>query len=331
MGDNKNNKDKKVTLRIAETNPKFVGRGVALMDPKVMDDLHLSTGDVIEISGKKKTFVLLWSSQPSDHGTGLIRIDGYTRSNIGLGIDDKVTVGKVRKVTKAEQVIIAPTEELNVVGLEDYLPGLLEGRAVAKRDLIRINMMGRKIGFVVTNTSPLSSNNTAILLDANTEYIIGAVPEAGSKGGGVPRVTYEDIGGLKNEVQKVHEMIELPLRHPEIFERIGIEAPKGVLLFGPPGTGKTLLAKPAANETILFYRRTRENEQVLWESEERLRERFKQAQENSPSIIFIDEIDSIAPKREEVSGDVEKRVVSQLLILMDGIESRGKLVVIGAR
>ena len=171
MGDNKNNKDKKVTLRIAETNPKFVGRGVALMDPKVMDDLHLSTGDVVEISGKKKTFVLLWSSQPTDSGTGLIRIDGYTRSNIGLGIDDKVSVQKVTKVTKAEQVIIAPTEELNVVGLEDYLPGLLEGRAVAKGDLIPINMMGRKIGFVVTNTSPLSSNNTTILLDANTEYI----------------------------------------------------------------------------------------------------------------------------------------------------------------
>ena len=167
-------------------------------------------------------------------------------------------------MTKAEQVIIAPTEELNVVGLEDYLPGFLEGRAVAKGDLIPINMMGRKIGFVVTNTSPLSGSNTAILLDTNTEYIVGAVPKAGSKGGGVPRVTYEDIGGLKNEVQKVHEMIELPLRHPEIFERIGIEAPKGVLLFGPPGTGKTLLAKPAANETILFYRRTRENEQVLW-------------------------------------------------------------------
>jgi transitional endoplasmic reticulum ATPase len=333
MGDNKNNKDKKLTLRIAETNPKFVGRGVAIMDPKVMDDLHLSTGDVIEISGKKKTFVLLWSSQPTDHGTGLIRIDGYTRSNIGLGIDDKVTVQKVTKVTKAEQVIVAPTEELNVVGLEDYLPGLLEGRAVAKGDLIPINMMGRKIGFVVTNTSPLSSSNTAILLDAHTEYIIGAVPKAGTKGGGVPRITYEDIGGLKNEVQKVREMIELPLRHPEIFERIGIEAPKGVLLFGPPGTGKTLLAKAVANETNANFYSIGGPEimsKFYGESEERLRETFKQAQENSPSIIFIDEIDSIAPKREEVSGDVEKRVVSQLLTLMDGIESRGKLVVIGA-
>src|SRR5215472_15889052 len=326
-------KDKKVTLRIAETNPKFVGRGVALLDPKVMDDLHLSTGDVIELSGKKKSFVLLWSSQPSDYDTGLIRIDGYTRNNIGLGIDDKITVQKVTNVAKAEQIIIAPTDELNVVGLEDYLPGLLEGRVVAKGDLIPINMMGRKIGFVATNTAPPSSSNTAILLDANTEYIIGAVPKTGTKGVGVPRITYEDIGGLKNEVQKVREMIELPLRHPEIFERIGIEAPEGVLLFGPPGTGKTLLAKAVANETNANFYSIADPEimgKFYGESEERLRGIFKEAEENAPSIIFIDEIDSIAPKREEVSGELEKRIVSQLLTLMDGIETRGKLVVIGA-
>jgi transitional endoplasmic reticulum ATPase len=170
-------------------------------------------------------------------------------------------------------------------------------------------------------------------LDVHTEYIIGAVPKAGTKGGAVPRVTYEDIGGLKNEVQKVREMVELPLRHPEIFERIGIEAPKGVLLFGPPGTGKTLLPKAVASETNAnFYSIGRPEimSKYYGESEERLRDTFKQAQENATSIIFIDEIDSIAPKREEVSGDVEKRVVSQLLTLIDDIESRGKLVVIGA-
>jgi transitional endoplasmic reticulum ATPase len=192
-------------------------------------------------------------------------------------------------------------------------------------------MMGRKIGFVATNTAPLSSSNTVILLDANTEYIIGAVPKTGTKG--LPRITYEDIGGLKNEVQKVREMIELPLRHPEILERIGIEAPKGVLLFGPPGTCKTLLAKAVASETNANFYSIGGPEimsKFYGESEERLRDTFKQAQENAPSIIFIDEIDSIAPKREEVSGDVEKRVVSQLLTLMDGIESRGNLVVIGA-
>jgi transitional endoplasmic reticulum ATPase len=324
-----NNNNNNLLLKVAETNPKFVGRGIALIDPKVMEELNLATGDVIEIiSHKKKSYVLLWTSQPTDYGKGLIRIDGYTRSNISVGIDDKVTINKVKNVKKAEQVILSPTEELNIVGLEEHMPELLEGRVVAKGDTIPLNIMGRKIGFVITSTSP---SDVASLIDSNTEFIIGAVPKAAAKG--VPRVTYEDIGGLKNEVQKVREMIELPLRHPEIFERIGIEAPKGVLLYGPPGTGKTLLAKAVANETNANFYSIGGPEimsKFYGESEERLRETFKQAQENAPSIIFIDEIDSIAPKREEVSGDVEKRVVSQLLTLMDGMESRGKLVVIGA-
>jgi transitional endoplasmic reticulum ATPase len=326
------NKDDRV-VKVAETNPKFVGRGVALVDPKVMEDLNLSTGDVIEIRGRKKSYLLLWSSQPTDYGTGLIRVDGYTRNNIGVGIDDRVTIQKVSDIKKAEQVILSPTEELNIVGLEEHLPGLLEGRVVAKGDMIPLNIMGRKIGFVITNISP-SSDVAASVIDSHlTEFIIGSVPKATAKGGSVPRITYEDIGGLRNEVQKVREMIELPLRHPEIFERIGIEAPKGVLLYGPPGTGKTLLAKAVANETNANFYSIGGPEimsKFYGESEERLRETFKEAQGNSPSIIFIDEIDSIAPKREEVSGDVEKRVVSQLLTLMDGIEARGKLVVIGA-
>jgi transitional endoplasmic reticulum ATPase len=324
---NNNNNNNKVSLRVAETNPKFVGRGMALVDPKVMEEMDLSTGDVLEISGKKKSYVLLWSSQRDDHGKKVIRIDGYTRNNIGVGIDDTVSVRKVN-VKKAEQVILAPTEELNIVGLEDYLPELLEGRVVTRGDIIPLNIMGRRIGFAVTSTSP---TDTASLIDSNTEFVIGSVPKAAAKG--VPRVSYEDIGGLKNEVQKVREMIELPLRHPEIFDRIGIEAPKGVLLHGPPGTGKTLLAKAVANETNANFYSISGPEimsKFYGESEERLRDVFKEAEENAPSIIFIDEIDSIAPKREEVSGDVEKRVVSQLLTLMDGIQSRGKLVVIGA-
>ena len=322
-----NNNNNKVSLRVAETNSKFVGRGMALVDPKVMEEMDLSTGDVLEISGKKKSYVLLWSSQRDDHGKKVIRIDGYTRNNIGVGIDDTVSVRKVN-VKKAEQVILAPTEELNIVGLEDYLPELLEGRVVTRGDIIPLNIMGRRIGFAVTSTSP---TDTASLIDSNTEFVIGSVPKAAAKG--VPRVSYEDIGGLKNEVQKVREMIELPLRHPEIFDRIGIEAPKGVLLHGPPGTGKTLLAKAVASETNANFYSISGPEimsKFYGESEERLRDVFKEAEENAPSIIFIDEIDSIAPKREEVSGDVEKRVVSQLLTLMDGIQSRGKLVVIGA-
>jgi transitional endoplasmic reticulum ATPase len=324
---NNNNNDNRVSLRVAETNSKFVGRGMALVDPKVMEEMDLSTGDVLEISGKKKSYVLLWSSQREDHGKKVVRIDGYTRNNIGVGIDDTVSVRKVN-VKKAEQVILAPTEELNIVGLEDYLPELLEGRVVTRGDIIPLNIMGRRIGFAVTSTSP---TDTASLIDSNTEFVIGSVPKAAAKG--VPRVSYEDIGGLKNEVQKVREMIELPLRHPEIFDRVGIEAPKGVLLHGPPGTGKTLLAKAVANETNANFYSISGPEimsKFYGESEERLRDVFKEAQENAPSIIFIDEIDSIAPKREEVSGDVEKRVVSQLLTLMDGIQSRGKLVVIGA-
>jgi transitional endoplasmic reticulum ATPase len=324
---NSNSNNNKVSLKVAETNPKFVGRGMALVDPKVMEEMDISTGDVLEISGKKKSYVLLWSSQRDDQGKKLIRIDGYTRNNIGVGIDDIVSVRKVN-VKKAEQVILAPTEELNIVGLEDYLPELLEGRVVTRGDMIPLNIMGRRIGFAVTSTSP---TDAASLIDSNTEFIIGSIPKAAAKG--VPRVSYEDIGGLRNEVQKVREMIELPLRHPEIFDRIGIEAPKGVLLHGPPGTGKTLLAKAVANETNANFYSISGPEimsKFYGESEERLREVFKEAEENAPSIIFIDEIDSIAPKREEVSGDVEKRVVSQLLTLMDGIQSRGKLVVIGA-
>src|SRR5690348_8443794 len=328
------NNNNNITLRIAETNPKFVGRGIALIDPKVMQELSLSTGDVIEIAGKKKTFGLLWSGQQIDYGKGLIRIDGYTRNNIAAGIDDKVEIRKVSNIRKAEQIILYPTEELNVVGLEEHLPELLEGRIFSKGDMIPLNLMGRKIGFIITSVSPQTSSNAAALVDRHvTEYIIGVPSKSDIKGGGVPRITYEDIGGLKNEVQKVREMIELPLRHPEIFERIGIEAPKGVLLHGPPGTGKTLLAKAVASETNANFFSIGGPEimsKFYGESEERLRETFKQAQENAPSIIFIDEIDSIAPKREEVSGDVEKRVVSQLLTLMDGLEARGKLVVIGA-
>jgi transitional endoplasmic reticulum ATPase len=323
-----NEPSNKISLRVAETDPKFVGKGIAHIDPKVMDELKLGTGDVLEIStNRKKTYALLWSSQGSDLGRKLIRIDGYTRNNLGVGIDDNVGVRKVN-ATKAEQAVLSPIEDLNVTGLEEYLPEHLEGHVIAKGDTIPINMMGRKIGFVVSTVVP---SNSPAIVTANTDFVIGSVPKAGTQA--VPRVNYEDIGGLRNEIQKVREMIELPMRHPEIFDRIGIEAPRGVLLFGPPGTGKTLLAKAVANETNANFYSIGGPEimsKFYGESEERLRETFKQAQENAPSIIFIDEIDSIAPKREEVSGDVEKRVVSQLLTLMDGLQSRGKVVVIGA-
>lgn len=320
--------DNKASLRVAETDPKFVGRGIALVDQRITADLDLKTGDVIEISGnRRKTHALLWSGQQSDSGKALIRIDGYTRSNLGIGIDDNVLVRKV-SARKAEQIVLSPGEDLNIIGLEEHLPDLLEGRVVTKGDSIPVNIMGRKIGFLVSSTTP---SENASIVSGDTEFVIGSVPNTVARG--VPRVTYEDIGGLRNEIQKVREMIELPIRHPEIFERIGIEAPKGVLLYGPPGTGKTMLAKAVASETNASFFSIGGPEimsKFYGESEERLRDTFKEAQENAPSIIFIDEIDSIAPKREEVSGDVEKRVVSQLLTLMDGLTSRGKVVVIGA-
>jgi len=326
----KNSQLDKISLRVAETDPKFVGKGIAVIDPKVMEDLNLGTGDVVEISGNRRnTHALLWSSQVSDSGRKPIRIDGYTRNNLGVGIDDNVSIKSVR-AAKVEQIILSPTQDLNVVGLEEHLPDLLEGHVVTKGDTIPINIMGHKIGFIVTTIIP--SNGPAIVT-ANTDFVIGSVPKQESRS--IPRVNYEDIGGLRNEIQKVREMIELPMRHPEIFDRIGIDAPRGVLLFGPPGTGKTLLAKAVANETNANFYSIGGPEimsKFYGESEERLRDTFKQAQENSPSIIFIDELDAVAPKRSTSGGDshVGERIVSQLLTEMDGLEDLKGVVVIGA-
>jgi transitional endoplasmic reticulum ATPase len=331
----KSGSDGFVSLKVSETNPKFVGKGMALIDPAVVEEMKLTTGDVIEIStssGKKKTFALLWSGQPEDYGSRIIRIDGYTRNNLGIGIDDHIKIRKAQDIKNAEQVVVSPTEELNIAGIEEYLTELLEGRVVSSGDVIPLNIMGRKTGLVVNSVMPSGTASAAYSIGKGTEFILSSLSKSGPRGK-IPRVSYEDIGGLRNEVQKVREMIELPLRHPEIFERIGIEAPKGVLLHGPPGTGKTLLAQAVANETNANYYSIAGPEimsKFYGESEERLRDTFKQAQENAPSIIFIDELDSIAPKRDEVSGDVEKRIVSQLLTLMDGLEARGKVVVIGA-
>jgi transitional endoplasmic reticulum ATPase len=271
--DDHGNRDQSKSLKIAETNSKFVGKGMALVDPKVMEMMSLSPGNVIEVINKKNksTYVLLWSSPASDYGKDLIRIDGYTRSNIGEGIDDRVIIRKVDSIQKAEQIILSPTEELNIAGLEEHLPELLDGRVVTRGDVIPLNIMGRKIGFVINGISP--ANKVTIINSHLTEFIISAIPK-GTTRGAIPRITYEDIGGLRNEVQKVREMIELPLRHPEIFERIGIEAPKGVLLYGPPGTGKTLLAKAVANETNANFYSIGGPEimsKFYGESEERLR------------------------------------------------------------
>jgi transitional endoplasmic reticulum ATPase len=319
--------EKDPRLRVAETTSRLVGRGIAAIDPKVMEGLGLSAGDVIEITGKgKKSHAVLWTGYPEDYGRGLIRIDGYTRNNLGIGIDDTVSIAAA-KAEEAQEIVLAPTEQLSIDGLEEYLPEVLENHVMTKGDSLPLNIMGKKIDFVVEGTTPPG----AAVVTLETRFRLGTMHKPLNTG--VPRITYEDLGGLTKEIQKIREMIELPLRHPEIFERVGIEAPKGVLLYGPPGTGKTLLARAVANETNSNFYSIAGPEimgKYYGESEERLRGIFKEAQENAPSIIFIDEIDSIAPKREEVSGELEKRIVSQLLTLMDGLESRGKVVVIAA-
>src|SRR3989449_309310 len=319
--------EKTATLRVVDALQRDVGRGIARIDPKVVDELGLTSGDVVQITGKRKTNALSWPAHQEDYGKGIIRIDGYLRNNAGVSIDDKVTIRKI-DAKIAERLTLAPTEPLRIVGGEEYLAQILEGRVLSRGDYVPINIMGRKIDLVVTNTTP---STEAVIVTEDTEILFGEQVKEPVRN--VPKISYEDIGGLRPVIQKVREMIELPLRHPELFERLGVEAPKGVLLHGPPGTGKTLLARAVASETNANFSSLGGPEimsKFYGESEERLREVFKEAQENAPSIIFIDEIDSIAPKREEVTGEVEKRVVSQLLSLMDGLQSRGKVVVIGA-
>src|SRR6476659_7480513 len=273
------------TLKVLEAYTRDLGRGVARIDYDSMDSLSASTGDVIEIRGKRRTVAKCLPLYPSDEGKGIIRVDGLVRNNAGVAIGDTVVVRKIKAVP-AEKVIVAPLETIPPID-EKYLADALESVPLIKGDNVMVPYFGGRLTFQVIGVTPIAD---AILVKQKTVFQIS---EKGEVARGITNVAYEDIGGLKEEIQKVREMIELPLRHPEIFEKLGIEAPKGVLLYRHPGTGKTLLAK-------------------------------------APSIIFIDEIDSIAPKREEVTGEVERRVVSQLLSIMDGLEARGKVIVIAA-
>ena len=298
---------------------------MARIDYDSMDSLGASTGDVIEIKGKRRTVAKCLPLYPSDEGKGIIRVDGLVRNNAGIAIGDTVAVRKIKAVA-AEKVVVAPLEAIPPID-ERYLADALESVPLIKGDNVMVPYFGGRLTFQVIGVTPAAD---AVLVTQKTVFHIA---EKGETLRGVPQVTYEDIGGLTDEIKKVREMIELPLRHPEIFEKLGIEAPKGVLLYGPPGTGKTLLAKAVANESNAHFISISGPEimsKFYGESEARLREIFKEAKEKSPSIIFIDEIDSIAPKREEVTGEVERRVVSQLLSLMDGLEARGKVIVISA-
>jgi transitional endoplasmic reticulum ATPase len=314
-----------VQLRVLEAYTPDVGRGVARLDYAAMEALGASTGDVIEIKGKRQTAAKCLPLYPSDEGRGIVRIDGLIRNNCGVAIGDMVIVKKVM-APPAEKVVVAPSEAVPPID-ERYLADALEGIPVTKGDIVAVPYFGGRLTFQVVGVSPVAE---AALITQRTVFVIS---EKGAALRGVPQVTYEDIGGMKDEVQKVREMIELPLRHPEIFEKLGVEAPKGILLYGPPGTGKTLLAKAVVNETNAHFIPIGGPEimsKYYGESEAKLREIFKEAKEKAPTIVFIDEIDSIAPKREEVTGEVERRVVSQLLSLMDGLEARGKVIVIAA-
>ena len=318
--------DRTVSLKVLEAYTRDVGRGVARIDYDSMDSLSASTGDVIEIRGKRRTVAKCLPLYPSDEGKGIIRVDGLVRNNAGVAIGDTVVVRKIKAVP-AEKVIVAPLEAIPPID-ERYLADALESVPLIKGDNVMVPYFGGRLTFQVIGVTPASAD--AVLV---TQKAIFSIAEKGEALRGVPQVAYEDIGGLKDEIQKVREMIELPLRHPEIFEKLGIEAPKGVLLHGPPGTGKTLLAKAVANESNSHFISISGPEimsKFYGESEARLREIFKEAREKAPSITFVDEIDSIAPKREEVTGEVERRVVSQLLSLMDGLEARGKVIVIAA-
>jgi transitional endoplasmic reticulum ATPase len=325
-------KSKTISLKVAEAEQRDIGRKIARLDPDIIERLNITSGDALELTSLgKKTTVLSWPARSNDRGKGLIRIDGYTRNRLDVGINDQIEVNPVES-KDAKNITFAPTEPLRIVGAEEYLAEYLNGQLMTKGDTIPIIVMGQRVDLVVISTNPsgpvIVNDSTKITVSEESAKAVQI-----SKEGGVPSITYEDIGGLGNAVGRVREMIELPLRHPELFKRLGVEAPKGVLLHGPPGTGKTLLAKAVANETnASFY--TIGGPEIMskfyGESEEKLRNVFEQAEKNAPSIIFIDEIDSIAPKREEVTGEVERRIVAQLLSLMDGMSSRGKVVVIGA-
>ncbi|SAI88445.1 ATPase AAA [Methanoculleus bourgensis] len=319
-----------IEVTIKEAAHEDAGRGIARLSIDTMKALDLVSGDVIEIEGRQKAATLIWPGFPQDTGKAVLRIDGSTRSNVGAGIDDKVRIKKT-EAGYAKKVTIQPTQPIRLVGGEQYLGRILRGRPVTEGQHIRVSILGNPLTFAIARVVP---KGIAIVTDS-TEIELKETPYEPEKGQreAVTDVHYEDIGGLDRELQLVREMIELPLRHPELFERLGIEPPKGVLLYGPPGTGKTLIAKAVANEVDAHFV-TLSGPEIMskyyGESEERLREVFEEAQENAPSIIFIDEIDSIAPKREEVKGEVERRVVAQLLALMDGLKTRGQVVVIAA-
>jgi transitional endoplasmic reticulum ATPase len=336
-------------LTVKPLKQKDAGRGLAAVDRAAMEELGLENGDYVVIEGKGgqgRAVARVWPGYPEDEGENIVRIDGRLRQEADVGIDDTVTV-EPADIKPATTVTVALPQNLRVRGdITPMVQDRLSGRPVTAGQTVPISfgfggmstVSGQQIPVKIADTDPdgtvVVSNDTEIVVSERPAEEIAPGADAGSEAGdGTPNVTYEDIGGLDEELDQVREMIELPMRHPELFQQLGIEPPKGVLLHGPPGTGKTLIAKAVANEIDAHFETISGPEimsKYYGESEEKLREVFDEAEENTPAIVFIDEIDSIAPKRGETQGDVERRVVAQLLSLMDGLEERGDVTVIAA-
>jgi len=348
-------KGEDISLRIGElTNRSEFGRGLVRIDTKTMSALGIREGDIVELSGQKKTGVIAVRAYPSDVGLSIARMDGITRMNVGVGVGETVKIRKA-EVKEAKKVVLAPAEKgVTLMMHPDLLKRNIFMRPVMKGDMLSpypvvkrqddmmspLGEMLRSFGIEVEGIVPgdvklavVSTQPEGIVKITDTTQVDLRKEAMETEMGRIPTITYEDIGGLHDSIEKIREMVELPLRHPELFTKLGIDPPKGVLLYGPPGTGKTLLAKAVANESGAYFSPIAGPEimnKFYGQSEENLRNIFEEAEKNAPSIIFIDEIDSLAPKREEVTGEVEKRVVSQLLALMDGLKARGKVIVIAA-
>ena len=313
----------KYTLKVAGMSRRQGGAGRVVVDPQVAEAAGWHTGQVLEVSYDKKTYARLWPGT-MPHGSGVIEMDGATRQNAGAAMGDRVGVRAV-EAQDAVEVTVSPGEDIKIGGLQEFMGAAYRNRVLGVGDTLTAGTrMGTRVALAVVSARPAGP----VVVTGRTKFAQGGPGATVS-----PGFTYDDLGGLDAEIRKIREMVELPLRHPELFENVGIEAPKGVLLYGPPGTGKTLLARAVAGETSAHFQHVSGPEimgKYHGESEERMRGIFEEASRNAPGIIFIDEIDSIAPKRDQVSGEVEKRVVSQLLTLMDGLRARGKVVVIAA-
>ena len=319
-------KDELLQMRVGEAKQRDVGKRRARIEPEAMEFLKVEPGDMIEIIGKKSSCAIVWPADDDNKAPDMIRIDGQTRKNVGIGINDLVSVRKVA-AKAAKTVVLMPVNGNVTVDKEftDFVKNRLKGLPLSEGDEISVMILGNSMDFKIHKITPKG----VVKIERATALTILTESSVDKK----IRVTYEEIGGLRAQINRMREIVELPLKHPEVFTQLNIEPHSGILLYGPPGCGKTLIAKVLASESEANFYSINGPEimnKYYGETEARLRDIFKEAKENAPAVIFIDEIDAIAPKREEAYGDVEKRVVAQLLALMDGLNDRGNVIVLGA-